>query len=426
MQPISIIKYIRGYLSVKLTGNSPWRFINLCGSHGILIWGLAPYDGGYRFFISLKGFYELRPLLRKTGTRIRIEKRFGLPFFLDRYKGRKIFVLGSALCFVALFILSGHIWNIEINGNSYISDEVLLRILEEENVTFGTVVSAVSCEGLERAIRNACDEVAWTSVKLSGTKLTVDIVENIFIENVSYDDGDTVYDIVASCDGVITHIMTRSGTPLVKSGDTVEAGQVLVAGYIEITDDDGNVTERIYQTADADVMAETTLSYEDIIEKTYTTEIRTGEFAEMSCLRLGVNDISIEIFNPLNYISAERKVSQYENYQTVTDISQVMLSENFYIPLYFEKNIYYETDNITTAHTSSSIKERASANLGKYIDDLEEKSVQIIEKHVMIEDRDGKYSVNGILTAKMSIVQYAPTDISDILTEEGHISDGTY
>ena len=37
---IKIIKFINGYVKIKVYGYSPERFLNLCSNHQILIWDL--------------------------------------------------------------------------------------------------------------------------------------------------------------------------------------------------------------------------------------------------------------------------------------------------------------------------------------------------------------------------------------------------
>ena len=76
---LSVIKYFKGYVYVRLSGYAPERFLNLCGSHDILIWNLKSTEDGYEFCISVAGFKQLRPILKKTRTHIRIQKRYGMP-----------------------------------------------------------------------------------------------------------------------------------------------------------------------------------------------------------------------------------------------------------------------------------------------------------------------------------------------------------
>ena len=71
---LSVIKYFKGYVYVRLSGYAPERFLNLCGSHDILIWNLKSTKDGYEFCISVAGFKQLRPILKKTRTHIRIQK----------------------------------------------------------------------------------------------------------------------------------------------------------------------------------------------------------------------------------------------------------------------------------------------------------------------------------------------------------------
>lgn len=94
---LSVIKYFKGYVYVRLSGYAPERFLNLCGSHDILIWNLKSTKDGYEFCISVAGFKQLRPILKKTRTHIRIQKRYGMPFELYHYRKRKMFAHGHAV-----------------------------------------------------------------------------------------------------------------------------------------------------------------------------------------------------------------------------------------------------------------------------------------------------------------------------------------
>ena len=128
-----VIKYFRGYVHVKLTGYAPERFLNLCGNRNILIWNLKPCENGYTFCISVDAFRQLKPILKKTKTQIRIQKRVGMPFCAFRYRRRYLFPAGLLFFCFLLYDLSGFIWNIEINGNSYLTTETILDFLEEEH-----------------------------------------------------------------------------------------------------------------------------------------------------------------------------------------------------------------------------------------------------------------------------------------------------
>ena len=66
---IVFLKYLRGYLRIRVWGFSPERFMNLCSNKGILLWNITRQGDAYEMCIDIKGFRQLRPIVRKTGTR---------------------------------------------------------------------------------------------------------------------------------------------------------------------------------------------------------------------------------------------------------------------------------------------------------------------------------------------------------------------
>ena len=167
---LSVIKYFRGYVHVKLTGYAPERFLNLCGNRNILIWNLKPCENGYTFCISVDAFRQLKPILKKTKTQIRIQKRVGMPFCAFRYRRRYLFPAGLLFFCFLLYDLSGFIWNIEINGNSYLTTETILDFLEEEHASFGT-----------RKSRTALTLPAFLSLQMTRLVLKISVVQTLYL-----------------------------------------------------------------------------------------------------------------------------------------------------------------------------------------------------------------------------------------------------
>lgn len=409
---LSLMKYAQGYVFVRLTGYAPERFLNLCGNRNILIWNLAPCEGGYQFCISVKGFRELRPLLKKTRTRICILRRVGLPFFTFRYRGRKLFGLGIFLFGMLLYYLSGFIWNIEINGNSYLSNEVILDFLKEESCSFGTRKRFIDCAALEESLRSRYEEVIWTSIKIYGTKMTVDIQENLLPEEQYEKKEDTAYDIIAAKDGTITEIVTRSGTPMVAAGAEVKKGDVLVRGSIDILNDAQEVAEYLYPGADADIIASVSYPYEKVIPETYTKLVPTGEQKTHYALRIG----GLTLENPFFH-------SGYEEYRVAAETYQLHVTDNFYLPVWLTRSSYEEVKKQQKTYTEAEIRQIATKNLANFLKDLEEKGIQIIEKNVMIKKTGKNYVVSGTIFVHESIVSYQPTETVTIPEEERQQTD---
>lgn len=76
----------------------------------------------------------------------------------------------------------------------------------------------------------ALDDLAWMGINLHGTRLEVSVRETIPpAEGV---DESGCWDVVAKTAGLITHIEAERGQAKVIEGDTVAAGEVLIAGNV--------------------------------------------------------------------------------------------------------------------------------------------------------------------------------------------------
>lgn len=407
MSTFHIIKYVRGYVYVHLTGYATERFLNLCSNRDILLWDLKPAPDGYYFCISVNGYRQLKPILRKTKTKARILARHGLCFHMFRYRKHKIFAGGVVLCGTLLTLCSGYVWNIEVCGNSYLSEDTVVAFLQTEHAGFGSRKADIDCEALEEALRSAYPEVIWTSVKLYGTKLTVELQENLLPEEDYQTADDTPYDIVAAKDGVIASIITRTGTPLVTEGAEVKKGDLLVSGRLEITNDDGEVTGYLYPGADADVDAFLTYSYTDAINLEYQDKIKTGDKWQ----NFGFRILNFQFKNPFFHLPDT-------SFEVTEEDRQLHFTDNFYLPVYFVQYTYeeYQMERITC--TDEEAKALANEHFSQYLLNLEQKGIQILEKNVMIEKDNQKYVVRGTVNVKESIVSCQPTEILEITREE--------
>ena len=101
---LSLIRYLKGYLKIRVIGYSPERFLNACSHRGIYLWDLHSGQGAYEMYITVQGFRKLKPIIKKTGTKVIITGRFGLPFFLHRYRKRKLFFIGAFLSIALIYV----------------------------------------------------------------------------------------------------------------------------------------------------------------------------------------------------------------------------------------------------------------------------------------------------------------------------------
>lgn len=406
---LKVIKFFRGYLYVHLTGYSPERFFNLCGNAGIVLWDIEPEDDGYHFWISLQAFRRLRPMLRKSGTRIRIEKRVGLPFLRFRYRHHRFFLVGLVALFVVLFSMSRFIWMVDVSGNSRYSTQVLTDYLQQEGVGYGTPKSSIDCEETELLLRDHFPDIIWVSVRMAGTRLYLEVQEQLLGAEAKQDETLTdATDLLADVSGIVDSIVVRRGTPLVQKGDAVEEGTPLVSGILELQDDSGETAAYEYCNADADVYIRTTIPFETAFPLEKTVYQKTG-----NC-RFG-----------MVFVFGNRQISffdrQTKGFLVRSSYQYPRIGKDFYLPL---QVILREKESYTVekvSYSKAEIKALAEEKLTDYCKKLEEKGIQISGKSGMIRATETEISVQGSLEAVVKATRRTETE--KMMRQEGT---GTY
>lgn len=417
----TFIRYLRGYVKIRIQGFSPERFLNMCSYHQIFIWGLSPDGNGYEMFLSITDFRRLKPLVKKTHTKLTVTGRYGFPFFLFRYRKRKLFFAGLFLCIVLLRIYSLFIWDIHFEGNEKWPDETLTEYLYSVGVAPLMLKSEVDCPGIVKNIRKEYNDIVWVSASLDGNRLKIQIKENEDILDEDQENGEEEVsgeerptDLIASSDGVVTSIVTRSGVPQVHVGDQVKKGDILVLGRVDIVNDSGEVTGYQYQHADADIYADTELAYTDSISRIYQEKVRDGKKKYQPYIRIGNFTISVGNIS-CNYERSDLAVRE----------RQLKAGENFYLPVSYGLRTVTSYAFEEKTYSDEEVREILSANFRRFCDELEEKGIHIRENSVKIHLYANSAGASGTLYLNERITKEADTEILTIERKETDESVGT-
>lgn len=408
----SLLKYLGGYLEVSLKGYAPERFLNLCSSHNILIWDMYRGADDYHFKISLRAFWQIRPFVRKTKTKVRILRRYGLPFWLYRHRRRKVYFAGIAFACILLWVMSQFIWNIEFVGNSKVTEDTLMKFLTESGCDYGSAKKNIDCEALEAEIRENFDEVIWTSVQIEGTKLTVQVKESLLPvqTGLQTQENYTASDLIAPSDGVVASIVTRSGTPCVQAGDPVEAGDILVSGRIELHDDNGEISAYHYCNADADIYLTMAVSYQDEISATYNRKSFTGNTATR---------YSMECFSKI--AGPFRKEPTFDTCDLTTEYRQWRLYQDFYLPVILRVDTYREYSLVPEIYSETELRAMAEEHLQIYLEQIKQKDIQILEKNVIMDMYEKKLVVSGSILIQEKISTRQQTEELEVTQESERV-----
>ncbi len=301
---VHLWNYIRGYVIIVVTGIGIERFINICSKRQILLWDIVRKDNEAAVLkASLRGFRLMRPAAKKSGCRVRIQKRCGLPFFLSRFKKRKGFKLGL-LIFISLLALSTSIiWDIEITGGKPEMIPQVMNVLNVEKIGRGSFKMGLNPKSVASRIMMQVDGIAWVGVEIKGVKLFVTIEDSVAVPELIRNN--EFFNVVAERDGLIIKMEALAGKALVKEGETVKKGQILVSGkleskYPELGTRDVHALGR--------VIARTWYESSLPVSMEYTQRIRTGKTHQIAYLkfldgklRLPGKDHPYEIFETSTY-----------------------------------------------------------------------------------------------------------------------------
>ncbi|MCD7867491.1 MAG: sporulation protein YqfD [Clostridiales bacterium] len=360
-----------GYVKICVWGGESDHFLNLYRGRGISMESLERTEnGGLEGCVSIADFFRLRPLRGKTGVHIHLKEQHGCPFFFYRNKKRKAFFVGMALAAGLTLFLSSRVWNIHIEGNQMNSTGEILEFLKEQGIVHGMAKSRVDASSLAALVREEYSEITWVSVKIQGTRLIFTIQEGVELTETAEEEEHC--NLSADIAGTVVSIVTRTGVPKVMAGDSVQAGDLLVLGRLDLRNDDQEVYRSEYVHADADIYVCHSIPYYyefslTMEEKVGTGQIRRGIFLQAGSWRL-------ELFG-----------TRKENQKRTVEVYPLRLTENFYLPVLLGVAATQSCEIQSFTCTEEEARERAARHLMEFEVNLMEKGVQISENNVTIK-----------------------------------------
>lgn len=320
-----ILKYILGYINIKIEGYSVEKLINICIKNGMLLWNIKRSKSTIVYAnVGVKEFREIVRIAKKNGCKIKIINKKGLPFLLHRYKKRKIIFILIIAILLALVALSQFIWNIKIEGNKKIESSQITQILENKGIKLGTAKRNIDKQKIINEIRLERSDIAWVGIDIEGTNLIVKIVEtNAKPEIVNEED---YCNVVATKDAQIVKISAQNGIPLVKEESVVTKGDILIAGWIE-----GKYTGTRYVHANGEVMAKVWYTKKEEVLLNQVIEQETG--IKENRYKLKINKFEINLF---------KRLPKFEKYDTIETEKKLKIFSNFYLPIELIQITYKE------------------------------------------------------------------------------------
>lgn len=276
---LELIRSLRGYVQIGISGRFPERFINITSRKGIRLWKVTRRGEGFTASMYMADYRRARPLARAAGVRLKLCAKRGLPAFVRRWRGRMGIAAGAFVFILTVFVMSQFIWNIDVSGLDAVSESEIRAQLREHGLYVGAFAPAIDSHAVSRAVMLDNGKVRWMAVNITGSCASVEIREEA--PPIDIPDYREPANVKARCDGTILRIEAGEGKVLLKEGSGVTAGQLIVSGVME--DKPGG--SRLVR-ADARVIARTVHEARFSVPETVTVSFPAGEEGERRTLDL--------------------------------------------------------------------------------------------------------------------------------------------
>ena len=267
---LKLFRWMYGYVSFKVTGGCPEKFLNAVAKDKINLWDLKKSNGDLYAKVLAPEYKLLRPRARKANSKMRIIKKRGRPIIILKYRKRLGLAIGGLLFLFILKIFSLFIWDINIVGAKDIPIQDILTAINEAGVSMGTKKSSIDSNMVQQSVMAKLPDISWMSVNLNGSCLNVAIKERIKTPEL-VKPGEPC-NVVSCTEGQIERMEVYKGTPCVKIGDAVTSGEVLISGIGETEDGKSTLSE-----ADGKVFAKTKRKLTESVKLSQLGAVDTGK-----------------------------------------------------------------------------------------------------------------------------------------------------
>ncbi|MBP5661553.1 MAG: sporulation protein YqfD [Clostridia bacterium] len=208
--------------TVRFVGIRPQRVAELAAKNGIPLYRIKRIDS-----VTLEAQAparmggRMRALAEENGFQAVAVQRRGAFYTFERLKKRAVLWSGVLLALLALTVLSHRVWFVRVLGAS--DEDAVRSVLREEGIFSWN--ETIDTRALAQALTKSEPRFLWSSISLRGPIAQVYVKEKPAEEEI----GEQADMIVAQKDCLIRNLIVLSGQALVKNGQTVRAGEALIA-----------------------------------------------------------------------------------------------------------------------------------------------------------------------------------------------------
>ena len=338
--------WLLGYREYR--SERPRDILNLALRHGKIASLTA--NGAVR--LSLPAAHRLKSQLADIGaTSVGTPRGLGGTILAAR---SHIPTVIAVILAIFLYILSQDVvFDVRVEGNEQLTEEYITSQLQAVGFGVGSRWSKTDRNDIEIALLDTSADIAWISINREGRVATVRVIE---LSPGMSPPLTAPANIIADRDCVIEEITVVAGTPVVKVGDTVRRGDLLISGIVETA----NGTE--YVRAEGTVRGTSSTTLTTNLGRTYT---------ESSTTDGGRVSLAVKIFN--FRINIYEKYGNCPNDCVIIESNKNIMLQSTRIPVTLIYGSYAVTEEYTVTLTDADLPIYAgrlhTAELGDFLTD---------------------------------------------------------
>lgn len=375
-----------GCVEIKINKIYYERLLNALVYKNIQVWprnsNLMESETEKTIYVLEKNLSEVMDLCERRNFHVFVGQKHGLPGILKHYGCRVGFIIGFLASLVFLAIMSNCIWSIQCIGNSYYTQEEILKYLCKRNIQYGTFLSSIDLKKEANLMRKNHEEIGWCSFTSDGCMLVINMKETKVEKNKKLTKDSL--SLVANHKGTIISIVTRHGTPAVTARQKVKKGDVLIYGHLIYHNDNQEITKYKGCMADGDILGRyrrkiklklsRKVYCEEVKKKSTFYELLTGSSlvsivhskpdSKTAVLKEYIRMPYLDKISPSIKIVRTRKIEYKDSYQKLSDKEIRACFENY---------------------------------IDRIIKKIEEKDGKILEKKLDLDDNSKEVLLSGVL-----------------------------
>ncbi|MBR4434657.1 MAG: sporulation protein YqfD [Clostridia bacterium] len=273
-------KLPRGYAKIESENVRPERIINAALVRGIALHNIKRLGRtSFRAIVLLKQLDALMELAAECGVQIRLIRRGGMPVKAAALLARPALIASVFIAAGALAFLSTRVLAIDVKGWDSLIEAEAERFLKQNGVSLFMPLSAVSKSEISEKLSAFDGRIGSSTVWTDGVVLKVELHSGL--PNAAAPSG-APSNIFADKDCVILKLAALEGRPLVKAGDAVKKGQLLVSG--NITPEAS--TETLLTHSSAEILGQVAYRFSVVVDRTELAPAKSGNTEKAIRLKL--------------------------------------------------------------------------------------------------------------------------------------------